>query len=362
MSELAVTKPLGAGVSQATVTEDEAGLRLDRWFKRRVPALSLAHLAKICRKGEVRVDGKRVETSTRLEEGQTIRIPPLNLDAPAAPAASGANPEDARALRDMTLYEDADVLVLNKPFGLAVQGGSGTTRHIDGMLASLAKGDNRPVLVHRLDRDTSGVLLVAKNRRTAAALGEAFRSRQAKKIYWALVEGAPKLSQGRISLYLAKGEGMGDQRAPRKPGAGSNSRHRENARRASWRDRCSAFADLLRHRREGRAALRLAVDEAAHRPHASASRPCRGDRPSDLRRPEIRPSAGGRGPPPRSAARHARGAGEEAPSPGPQARAAASQGRVIDVTAPLPEHMRKTWEAFGFDEKAYDPIEDAPEA
>ena len=116
----------------------------------------------------------------------------------------------------MTLYEDASLLVLNKPYGLAVQGGSGMTRHVDGMLESLAKGDTRPVLVHRLDRDTSGVLLIAKNRRTAADLGEIFRSRQAKKIYWALVEGVPKPAQGRVSLYLAKGAGNG--RRPRRRG------------------------------------------------------------------------------------------------------------------------------------------------
>ena len=210
-----------AGVSAALVTEDEAGMRLDRWFKRRFPALTLSHLAKICRKGEVRVDGKKVETSTRLEQGQTIRIPPLNLEAQEAPRPARINPDDARDIAQMTLFEDKDVMVLNKPYGLAVQGGSGTTRHIDGMLASLAEGDRRPVLVHRLDRDTSGVLLVAKNRRAAAELGEAFRSRQARKIYWALVEGVPKPSQGRISLYLAKGSGMGDERVPRKPGAGT---------------------------------------------------------------------------------------------------------------------------------------------
>ena len=209
------------GVSAALVTEDEAGMRLDRWFKRRFPALTLSHLAKICRKGEVRVDGKKVETSTRLEQGQTIRIPPLNLDAQEAPRPARVNPDDARDIAQMTLFEDKDVMVLNKPYGLAVQGGSGTTRHIDGMLASLAEGDRRPVLVHRLDRDTSGVLMVAKNRRAAAELGEAFRSRQARKIYWALVEGVPKPSQGRISLYLAKGSGMGDERVPRKPGAGT---------------------------------------------------------------------------------------------------------------------------------------------
>ena len=112
----------------------------------------------------------------------------------------------------MILFEDRDVLVLNKPYGLAVQGGSGTKRHIDGMLQALADKDgNRPVLVHRLDRDTSGVLLIAKSRKMAAELGEIFRSRRAKKIYWALVEGVPKPAQGRISMFLAKGEGMGER-------------------------------------------------------------------------------------------------------------------------------------------------------
>ena len=197
------------------VGEDEEGMRLDRWFKRRMPTLALSHLNKIVRTGEVRVDGARVKTATRLAKGQSVRVPPLNLNVPVAPARK-ISPTDLRALQDMILYEDRDLLVLDKPFGLAVQGGSGMTRHIDGMLASMPneRGD-RPMLVHRLDRDTSGVLLVAKTRRIAAGLGEIFRSRQARKIYWALVEGVPKPAQGRISLYLAKGEGMGQARPAR---------------------------------------------------------------------------------------------------------------------------------------------------
>ncbi len=178
-------------VSALKVTEDEAGMRLDRWFKRRVPELSLSHLNKIVRTGQVRVDGARVKTATRLEAGQTVRVPPLKLEAPMAPrpAVHAASPEDLRALREMILFEDRDLMVLNKPYGLAVQGGSGMTRHVDGMLASMAnENGDRPVLVHRLDRDTSGVLLVAKTRRMAADLGEIFRSRQARKIYWALVK------------------------------------------------------------------------------------------------------------------------------------------------------------------------------
>ena len=195
------------------IGEDEAGMRLDRWFRRRFPDLPQSHLNKIVRKGEVRVSGKRSDVATRLEVGQTVRVPPLQLPPAPAPGERRANPEDAEAIRAMTLYEDKDVIVLNKPYGLAVQGGSGTKRHIDGMLEALADKDGtRPVLVHRLDRDTAGVLLLAKSRKMAADLGEIFRSRQAKKIYWALVEGVPKPAQGRISMFLAKGEAMGDER------------------------------------------------------------------------------------------------------------------------------------------------------
>ncbi|MBV8474271.1 MAG: RluA family pseudouridine synthase, partial [Hyphomicrobiales bacterium] len=163
-------------------------MRLDRWFRRRFPDLPQAHLNKIVRKGEVRVAGKRAEISTRLEMGQSVRVPPLGL-APAARANERpVDPRDAEAVREMILFEDRDLMVLNKPYGLAVQGGSGTKRHVDGMLAALAdKKGERPVLVHRLDRDTSGVLLIAKSRKMAADLGATFRSRGAKKIYWALV-------------------------------------------------------------------------------------------------------------------------------------------------------------------------------
>ncbi|MFY9628252.1 MAG: RluA family pseudouridine synthase [Methylocystis sp.] len=353
----------GSGVSAALVTEDEAGMRLDRWFRRRFPALSLSHLAKICRKGEVRVDGKRVETSTRLEQGQTIRIPPLKLDdQPArAPAVRPANPDDARDIAQMTLFEDKDVLVLNKPFGLAVQGGSGTTRHIDGMLESLTKGDQRPVLVHRLDRDTSGVLLIAKNRRTASELGEVFRSRKAQKIYWALVEGVPKPTHGRISLYLAKGAGMGDERAPRKPGAGST-RDLEKMRVARHGE-ADAQHSLTYYAIVDKAAPRCAwlsmkpLTGRTHqlRAHAEAighpifGDPKYGHRPEDevRRRDPLRAM-------PEGVERKLHLLARRLVLPHPK-------GGIIDVTAPLPPHMRATWQFFGFDEKQYDPIEDAPE-
>ncbi len=147
-------------VASYEISEDEAGMRLDRWLHRRFPDVSNSHLMRIVRKGEVRVSGKRADISTRLAAGERVRVPPLKIAPQGAPAIKRANPDDAEAIRAMVLFQDRDVMVLNKPFGLAVQGGSGTTRHVDGMLQALAdKEGNRPVLVHRLDRDTSGVLL-----------------------------------------------------------------------------------------------------------------------------------------------------------------------------------------------------------
>jgi len=361
----APASPVRTGVQTLKVEADEAGMRLDRWFKRRFPGLALSHLAKIARKGEVRVDGKRVDTATRLEEGQSVRVPPLTLDAPAAPAVTRANPEDAEAIRRMTLFEDKHVLVLNKPYGLAVQGGSGTTRHIDGMLAALAdeKG-NRPVLVHRLDRDTSGVLLIAKNRKMAADLGEIFRSRKAQKIYWALVEGVPKPSQGRISLYLAKGPGMGDERAAR-----ASARQRPEAKRTQ--------NDIEKMRvakhGEGDAQHSLTyyaiVDKIAPKCAWLSMKPLTG------RTHQLRAHAEAIGHPifgdpkyghedhrrrdamhvmPEALERKLHLLARRLVLPHPA-------GGMIDVTAPLPEHMQKTWDMFGFDTKQYDPIVEAPE-
>ena len=351
------------GVTLLTVTEDEAGLRIDRWFRRRYPTLALSHLAKICRKGEVRVDGKRVETSTRLEEGQKVRVPPLANEAAASPAVWRARPEDARALKEMTLFEDKDVLVLNKPYGLAVQGGSGTTHHIDGMLESLARGDTRPVLVHRLDRDTSGVLLIAKSRRMAADLGEIFRSRQAKKIYWALVEGVPKPSQGRISLYLAKGAGMGDDRSVRRKPAASATDAREKMRVARHGE-ADAQHSLTYYAIVDKVAPRCAwlsmkpLTGRTHqlRAHAEAighpifGDPKYGHRPEDdvRRRDPLRAM-------PEEFERKLHLLARRLVLPHPK-------GGLIDVTAPLPPHMRRSWEMFGFDMNPYDPIEDAPDA
>ncbi len=195
-------------VQTLAVAEDEAELRLDRWFRRRFPQVGHGMLERLLRTGQVRVDGKRAKSNQRLDAGQVIRIPPLaELPSGQAPAPRPAVISDAevKALCDAILYKDADVIVLNKPAGLAVQGGTNLDRHLDGMLDALRfDAAERPRLVHRLDKDTSGVLLLGRTAAAAAKLAAAFRSRSARKCYWALVVGVPKLRQGRIDAPLAK--------------------------------------------------------------------------------------------------------------------------------------------------------------
>jgi 23S rRNA pseudouridine955/2504/2580 synthase len=192
-----------SGVQQREVSGDEDGIRVDRWFARHFPQLGFGRLQKLIRNGEIKVDKAKVTTSTRLSAGQTIRIPPV--DDADTPKPVRINEGDARFLQDLILYEDDDLYVFNKPHGLAVQGGSGTTRHIDGMLKSLPnKKGEAPKLVHRLDRDTSGCLVVAKTSAAATHFGDVFRSRSARKIYWAVVAGNPSPRQGEISCFLLK--------------------------------------------------------------------------------------------------------------------------------------------------------------
>ena len=181
-----------SGVQQITVSADDGTLRLDRWFKRHFPQVNHIRLEKLLRTGQVRVDGGRVKASHRLEPGQIIRVPPLGeAGAKAKSDQRHVKPRDAAMVQEAVIYKDDDLIVLNKPSGLAVQGGSGMVRHVDGMLEALQEREGqRPRLVHRLDRDTSGCLLVAKTRFAAAALAKTFRTRSARKLYWALVPGA----------------------------------------------------------------------------------------------------------------------------------------------------------------------------
>ena len=191
------------------VGEAEDGVRLDRFFKRRWPHLNHIQLAKLIRSGQVRVDGGRAKADTRLVAGSQIRVPPLP-DAPEPGDRPDLSERDVAYVKSLVLYEDEEVLALNKPAGLAVQGGTKTTKHVDRLLSAWGEGMDRPRLTHRLDRDTSGVLVLGKSPAAAARLSGAFAKRRAEKIYWAVVSGEPKPAQGTIEMPLVK-SGVGDR-------------------------------------------------------------------------------------------------------------------------------------------------------
>lgn len=200
-----------SGVQTITIGEDEGEQRLDRWLKRRFPHLGQGRIEKMCRKGECRVDGSRVKPATRVLAGQSVRIPPIpepgDLPPPSTPKVSA---KDAAMIRSCVIYQDDHIIALNKPPGLPVQGGSGHTRHVDGLSEALQYDyDEKPRLVHRLDKDTSGVLLLARTRMTAQALTAAMRHRKTRKIYWALVAGVPTPYLGEIKFGLVKAGGHG---------------------------------------------------------------------------------------------------------------------------------------------------------
>ncbi len=192
-----------SGVQILTVVEGDDGSRLDKWFKRLFPHIPHGRVEKLLRTGQIRVDGKRAKGKVRIAAGQSIRIPPLP-EPSEIKVERGISETDKAFIRSLVFYEDADVFALNKPVGLAVQGGTKTTRHIDGMLGGLADGAR---LVHRLDRDTSGVLVIAKNAHAARWLGRAFQNRKARKIYWGITNGVPRPADGEIKGYLLKGKG-----------------------------------------------------------------------------------------------------------------------------------------------------------
>ncbi|HEU4660182.1 MAG TPA: RluA family pseudouridine synthase [Pseudolabrys sp.] len=329
-----------AGVQTVAVTPDEGGMRVDRFFEARFPGLSFSHIQRIIRKGEVRVNGKRIEPKTRLEAGQVVRIPPLKLEAPRARDDAPQAQKDRAFLKSITLYEDADVMVFNKPAGLAVQGGSGTVRHIDGMLEALrAPGSDgqRPRLVHRLDKDTAGCLLIAKTRFAASALAKTFRTRAARKIYWALVAGVPKPKQGRISTFLAKQEVEED-----------------------------SFMRVARHGEKDavHAVTYYAVIETAAQQLAWVSL-----KPVTGRTHQLRAHMAHNGNPIVGDPKYFNKENWELPG-GMQNKLHLLARRIlvphprsgkIDVTAPLPDHMKQSWNLLGFDATRYDPIDQAPE-
>ena len=329
--------PLSTVVQTVTVTPDENAMRVDRFLEARFAGLSFSHIQRVIRKGQLRVNGKRVEPKDRLEAGQSVRIPPLRLD-PEKPRAEGPQAETRAFLKSITLYEDDDVLVFNKPMGLAVQGGSGTTRHIDGMLGVIqTKDGQRPRLVHRLDKDTAGCLLIAKSRFAAAALAKTFRSRSARKIYWALVPGVPKPRQGRISTYLAKQE-REDDSVMRVAQHGDEGASHAITYYAVVETAATRLAWLSLKPVTGRThQLRV---QLAHIGHPIVGDPKYFDIENWLLPGGMQDRL------------HLLARRIAVPHP---------RGGTIDVSAPLPPHMLQTFNLLGLDATRYDPIEDAPE-
>lgn len=207
-----------SGVKSIKIKGDDDGIRLDRWFKRHFPDASFGQLQKIMRKGEVRLDGKRVKGNERVAEGQVVRVPPTIVTVSEKPSNRENEPvklsaADIKEVRSWVLYKDDAVIAINKPAGLATQGGTGQTRHLDGLLHALKfESEHRPKLVHRLDKDTSGALLLGRTPKAAGALAKAFQTKETDKRYWALVAGVPDSPDGRIILKMDKLAIKGNER------------------------------------------------------------------------------------------------------------------------------------------------------
>ncbi len=324
-----------SGVELVEVNVEETGIRLDRWFKRHYPELSHGRLQKLLRTGQVRLDGKRVKASARLEAGRKIRVPPLGGPNHADHGskrplkAMEASPAEAAELRSRVLHLDDDVIVLDKPAGLAVQGGTRTHRHLDAMLDALRFGaDERPRLVHRLDKDTAGVLVIARNARAASELTGVFRTREARKLYWAVVVGEPKAGSGRISLSLAK-KSVGVKGGGKEKVVAVGADERGNKAVTVYRVIDKA----------GSKAAWLAMEPLTGRTHqlrvhaAALGTPILGD--GKYGGGSAFMSGGGI-----AAKLHLLARSIRLPRPG---------GGILEATAPLPGHMRDTWEFLGFD-------------
>ena len=229
-----------------TVADDDDGIRLDRWFKRHMPDASFNIVSRWARTGQLRLDGKRVAPGDHIAAGQVIRVPPLEAPAPEKKAAKpkrervALSPEDQELIESMVLHKDRAAIVLNKPPGLATQGGTKTEHHVDGLLDGIQyEAEGRPKLVHRLDKDTSGVLLLARSSGAAAHFAKAFSSRTARKLYWALVVGVPSIEDGMVELPIAKQPGTGGEKmhVDEKEGSPARTRYRVIERagnRACW--------------------------------------------------------------------------------------------------------------------------------
>jgi len=306
-------------------------MRLDRWFKTHFPGLGFGHLQKLLRSGQIRLNGGRAKADTRIEPGQMVRVPPLDVDkksgGPLTPRTMRGQ-DDADLLSQMLLHEDPKVFVFDKPAGLAVQGGSGVTRNVDQMLEAWTnKKGEKPRLVHRLDRDTSGVLVVARTRLAAMKLAEAFRARETKKTYWALVKGVPKKREDKISTWLVKEPTIdGDRMRVAKHGE-------------TGADHAVSYYRVIEQ--AGQNLAWLEMEPYTGRTHqlrvhaASIGHPIIGD-PKYFEADINWDFPGGI-----QNRLHLHARRIVIPHP---------DGGSVDVTAPLPAHMRQSWNLLGFDE------------
>jgi 23S rRNA pseudouridine955/2504/2580 synthase len=314
-----------------TVAGSEGTLRLDRWFKRHYPGLGHGQLEKLLRTGRIRVDGKRAKAGDRIEPGQAIRFPALSEAAPSVrPAPPPPRPSDLAMLQSAILLRDEMVLVLNKPPGLAVQGGTAIERHLDGLLDGLRfEKEERPRLVHRLDKETSGILVLARNAAAAAFLSRVFREKEVRKIYWAVTVGLPEPARGRIDLPLAKTPGRNGERV--RP-------DRDEGRRAVTYYR---VVDSAGDRVSWLALMPVTGRTHQLRAHCAAiGTPILGD-------PKYGDASAHRAGIPGARRLHLHARNITMPNP---------LGGITQVTAPLPPHMRRTWEFFGFPENIEDPF------
>ena len=311
-------------VTTRTVRPADGEIRLDRWFHRHFPMLTQGALQKMLRTGQIRVDGKRAEANTRLLPGQAVRVPPMPAAPPPKAEPKPVDPREAAALERLVIYRDESVIALDKPQGMPVQGGPGIVKHVDGMLDALRFGnEDRPRLVHRLDRDTTGVLLLARTPAAASKLASAFRGRDAQKTYWAIVVGRPHPLAGRIDMALAKhAGGHGERVVP------SDTRDAAHA--------VTLFQTL--DSAQKRAAL-LELTPLTGRTHqlrvhcASALKcPILGD--GKYGGAEAHPEGFGD----RTLHLHARAL--RLPHP---------EGGMLELAAPLPPHMKETFAFLGFD-------------
>ena len=341
-------------VQTIEVGADDTDQRLDRWLRRQFPNVTQGMVEKWCRKGELRVDGGRAKAATRVQAGQQVRIPPIPMGAPPVPAQAAKIPAaDVKMMQAAVIYRDDDVIAINKPAGLPTQGGSGQNRHVDGLSEALKFGlDEKPRLVHRLDKDTSGVLLLARNRLAAQGLTAAMRHKETRKIYWALVAGVPTPYLGEIKYGLVKAAGRGAKGEGEKMIA----IHPRDIDATPGAKRAHTLYATL-YRVGGRASW-VAMEPLTGRTHqlrahmAEIGHPIVGDGKYGGSGQENLGDGWGAqlgGIISKKLHLHARMMRFEHPI----------TRKVITVTAPLPEHMAHSWDTFGWAEDlaAEDPFE-----